>query len=49
MSVTVKNIEIGGGIPKIAVPIIGKTESEILHQADRRFLRRPCGMACGSL
>lgn len=35
MSITVRNLEIGGGIPKIAVPIIGKTESEILHQAEQ--------------
>ena len=35
MSITVRNMTIGCGIPKIAVPIVEKTETEILRQAGR--------------
>lgn len=31
--ITVKNIVIGQGVPKICVPILGETEEEILHKA----------------
>ena len=32
-TVKVRNIEIGAGIPKICVPIVGKTKEEILAAA----------------
>lgn len=33
-TVMMKNVEFGSGIPKICVPIVGKTESDILAQAE---------------
>ena len=32
-TVTVRNVEIGAGMPKICVPIVGETREEILSQA----------------
>ena len=32
-TVTVKNITIGEGIPKICVPLVGVTEAEIVEEA----------------
>lgn len=32
--VNVKNLELGSGRPKIAIPLTGKTQSELLNQAD---------------
>lgn len=37
-TVTVKNITIGEGIPKICVPLVGVTEAEIVEEA--RQLRK---------
>ena len=33
-TVTVRGVEIGGGIPKICVPVLGKTEEEVLASAE---------------
>lgn len=33
-SVTVRGVEIGSGIPKICVPVMGKTETEVLASAE---------------
>lgn len=33
MAVTVRNLSIGEGVPKICVPIVGRTEEEILSEA----------------
>lgn len=33
-TVDIRNISIGSGMPKICVPIVGKTETEILQQAE---------------
>jgi 3-dehydroquinate dehydratase-1 len=35
--VVVRNVAIGEGIPKICVPIVGKTREEILDAARRSF------------
>ena len=32
-TVEVRNVKIGDGIPKICVPVVGKTKEEILSQA----------------
>ena len=39
-TVKVRNIEIGAGIPKICVPIVGVTREEILAAAESN-LQRP--------
>ena len=47
-TVKVRNIEIGSGVPKICVPIVGVTKDEIIAEAktfDSIPCRR-CGMAC---
>jgi 3-dehydroquinate dehydratase I len=33
-TVTIKGVEIGQGLPKIVVPIIGQTESQLLHEVE---------------
>ena len=43
--VVVRNVAIGEAIPKICVPIVGKTIDEILNQAKHRS--RCSGVACG--
>ena len=45
--VVVRNVAIGEGIPKICVPIVGKTREEILDAAKkilpyRRLFRKAC-------
>lgn len=40
-SVKVRTIEFGKGMPKICVPIVGRTEAEILAQADRMISKKP--------
>ena len=32
--IVVRNVKIGEGIPKICVPIVGKTEEEIFEEAE---------------
>lgn len=32
-TVTMKNVEFGAGVPKICVPICGKTKEDVLEQA----------------
>ena len=39
-SVTVRGVEIGSGIPKICVTVMGKTEPEVLASAEARRQRR---------
>lgn len=43
-TVTVRNITIGEGIPKICVPVVGKTEEEILRAA-RQLKQIPADLA----
>ena len=33
--VRIRTLEIGSGMPKICVPVVGKTEKEILEGAER--------------
>ena len=35
-TVRVRNVEIGTGIPKICVPIVGATKEDILAEAERK-------------
>ncbi len=39
--VTIRNMQIGAGTPKICVPIVGKTEQEILAQAEAAAAQKP--------
>lgn len=32
-TVTIKNVEFGAGVPKICVPICGKSKEDVLEQA----------------
>lgn len=40
-SVTVRGIEFGNGMPKICVPIVGRTEDSILEQAANALAQQP--------
>lgn len=40
-TVKIRNLEIGKGMPKICVPIVGKTEQEILESAREAIVERP--------
>ena len=40
-TVKVRNLEIGAGMPKICVPVVGKTTSEILENAERAVQAKP--------
>ena len=36
-TVCVRNVEIGAGIPKICVPIVGQTKEEIIAEAQTQL------------
>ena len=39
--VRIRTLEIGSGMPKICVPVVGKTEKEILEGAERAKAAKP--------
>ena len=39
--VRIRTLEIGSGMPKICVPVVGKTEKEILEGAERAKTAKP--------
>ena len=41
-TVLLRGVEIGAGRPKIIVPIVGKTEQEILDKAAELVQAKPC-------
>ena len=40
-TVKIRNLEIGKGMPKICVPIVGRTKQEILESAKEAIVEHP--------
>ena len=39
--VQVRNIKLGSGIPKICVPLVGKTDNELIKEIKQRAKLKP--------